>query len=180
MIEGSGSATHHSNDWSRWPTELVQHLIEGVHIGARALLDIKLQWFGLYRSPVPVGRRGVIYFFKWFLPAVAALRGGGGQHPVIWTQLNISEYKAFPSLPILSFWHSWLLKLLLFCMFSGKSAGPQHGGRVPWRWRRKSKRERRRRRCGGRSYGRQANAHNSFQNHMLPTGWNFGCRTQFS
>jgi hypothetical protein len=31
----------------------------------------------LYRSPIPVGRRGVFYLFKFFLPAFAALRGGG-------------------------------------------------------------------------------------------------------
>ncbi len=31
----------------------------GVHIGARALLDINLIWFDwLYRSPIPMGRRG--------------------------------------------------------------------------------------------------------------------------
>ncbi len=38
----------------------------------------------LYRSPIPKGRRGVIYSFKWILTAVAALRRreGGGQHPV--------------------------------------------------------------------------------------------------
>jgi hypothetical protein len=42
----------------------------------------------LYHSPIPVRRRGVIYLFKLFLPAVTGLeggRGGGGtpgQHPV--------------------------------------------------------------------------------------------------
>ncbi len=36
----------------------------------------------LNRLLIPVGRRGYIYSFKWFLPAFAALRGGGGQHPV--------------------------------------------------------------------------------------------------
>ncbi len=30
-----------------------------------------------YRSPIPVGRRGVISSFNWFLPAVATYRGGG-------------------------------------------------------------------------------------------------------
>ncbi len=36
----------------------------------------------LYRSPIPVGRRGVFHSLKWFLPAFASLWGGGGQHPV--------------------------------------------------------------------------------------------------
>ncbi len=49
------------------------------HIGARALLD--MVW--LYHSPIPVGRRGVIYLFKFFLPAVTGLEGGGPvQHPM--------------------------------------------------------------------------------------------------
>jgi hypothetical protein len=40
----------------------------------------------LYRSPIQVGRRGVISLFKLFLPAFATRRGrgvgGGGRHPV--------------------------------------------------------------------------------------------------
>jgi hypothetical protein len=42
--------------------ELVQHmLIGGVHIGARALLDIfDMVW--LYSSPIPVGNTEVFYF----------------------------------------------------------------------------------------------------------------------
>ncbi len=31
----------------------------------------------IYRSPIPVVRRGVFYSSKWFLPAFAALRGRG-------------------------------------------------------------------------------------------------------
>ncbi len=43
----------------------------------------KFDMVRLYRTPIPVGRRGVFYSFKWFLPAFAALReAGGGQHPV--------------------------------------------------------------------------------------------------
>jgi hypothetical protein len=34
----------------------------------------------LYRSPIPVGRRGIFYLFRWFLPAFAAPGGGEGQH----------------------------------------------------------------------------------------------------
>ncbi len=43
----------------------------------------------LYHSPIPVGRRGVIYLFKWFLPAVAGLEeGGAGRHPVDWIRIQ--------------------------------------------------------------------------------------------
>jgi hypothetical protein len=48
-----------------------------VYIAARALLDI-IDSVWLYRSPIPVGRRGVLYLFKWFLPAFAAPKVGGG------------------------------------------------------------------------------------------------------
>jgi hypothetical protein len=54
----------------------------GVHIGARALLC--MVW--LYRSPIPVERKGAFNLFKWFLisiPAFAAPRGGwGSRHPL--------------------------------------------------------------------------------------------------
>ncbi len=38
----------------------------------------------LYRSPIPVGRRGVFYFLKWFLPTVVAPRGGGRGVSTLW------------------------------------------------------------------------------------------------
>jgi hypothetical protein len=38
----------------------------------------KFDMVWLYWLPIPVGRRGVFYSFKWFLPAFAALREGGG------------------------------------------------------------------------------------------------------
>jgi hypothetical protein len=38
-------------------------------------------------SPIPGGKRGAFYSFILFLPAIAALRGGGGQYPVISTSL---------------------------------------------------------------------------------------------
>ncbi len=44
----------------------------------------KVYMVWLNRLPIPVGRRGVIYSFKWFLPAFAALRGRweeGGSAP---------------------------------------------------------------------------------------------------
>ncbi len=74
-----------SNDWSRGLIEFVQHFhFQGeFSIGARALLDIHFDMDWLCCSPIPVGRRGVIYLFKLFIPTVAALRkGGGGKHPV--------------------------------------------------------------------------------------------------
>ncbi len=37
----------------------------------------------LYCSPIPVGRRGVISSFKWFLPAFATRRRGRGRLPVV-------------------------------------------------------------------------------------------------
>ncbi len=47
----------------------------------------------LYRSPIPVGRRGVFDSFKLFLPCRRGLRGrgGGGRHPAMQRhkQLNV-------------------------------------------------------------------------------------------
>ncbi len=43
----------------------------------------------LNRSPIPVGRRGVISSFKWFLPAFP--REGGGRHPVTPTHWPIAK-----------------------------------------------------------------------------------------
>jgi hypothetical protein len=37
----------------------------------------------LYRSPIPVGRRGVISSFKWFLPPSLRVEGGGGSAPCV-------------------------------------------------------------------------------------------------
>jgi hypothetical protein len=54
-------------------------LIRGVPIDSRALLDkhiFDMVW--LYHSPISVGRKGVFYSFKLFLPAVAVLRRRGG------------------------------------------------------------------------------------------------------
>jgi hypothetical protein len=55
-------------------------------MGARALLDINLIWFvWLYRSPIPVRRRGYFTRSNYFnLPSRRLLGGGGGgQHPVV-------------------------------------------------------------------------------------------------
>ncbi len=55
----------------------------GVHIGARALLDIKWIWFG-YIARYPSGGGGV-YFTRtnnFYLPSLRLEEGVGGQHPV--------------------------------------------------------------------------------------------------
>ncbi len=42
-----------------------------------------------YRSPILVGRRGIISSFKWFLPAVAMrLEEGGGDVGTLWYACN--------------------------------------------------------------------------------------------
>ncbi len=51
-------------------------LIGGVHIGARALLDINLIRCGHIARISQFGGAGLFYSFKWFLPAFAA-RGRG-------------------------------------------------------------------------------------------------------
>ncbi len=49
----------------------------------------KFDMVWLYRSPIPVGKKGVFYSLQFFLPAIAALRGrGGDQHHVGVTQYN--------------------------------------------------------------------------------------------
>ncbi len=69
------------NDWYRllsdhWVSSALS-LKGGVYIGARALLDINLIWVWHYRSPIPVGRRGVCSRSNdFYLPLLAW--GGGG------------------------------------------------------------------------------------------------------
>ncbi len=41
-----------------------------------------------YLSLIPVGRKGVISSFKWFLPVVATCRGGGGEVGTLWVLLT--------------------------------------------------------------------------------------------
>jgi hypothetical protein len=58
-------------------------LIGGVHIGARALLDINLIWFGYIARISPWEGGG--YFTRlndFYLPSLQIKGGGGGQHPV--------------------------------------------------------------------------------------------------
>ncbi len=90
----------------------------------------------LHRSPIPVGRRGVISSFKWFLPPVASRwwrwwRGGGGRHPVPLTHPQLRTAKKIRIMcsqkskckalfPISIFIHLWAIYLFpgsvhLFC-----------------------------------------------------------------
>ncbi len=61
----------------------------------------KFDMVWLYRSRIPVGRRGVIFSFKLFIPAFATLRGGGGDSaPCGWgkckeIELYTVEYQSF-------------------------------------------------------------------------------------
>jgi hypothetical protein len=44
----------------------------------------------LYRPPIPVGRRGVFYSFKWFLYLpIAALIGRGGGVNILWSKRRL-------------------------------------------------------------------------------------------
>jgi hypothetical protein len=63
-------------------------------------------WLNL--SPIPVGRRGIIFWFKWFLPVFATRRGRGECIVgALWSYLGYCRVRN-------SFMHSWefLLELL--------------------------------------------------------------------
>ncbi len=68
----------------------------------------------LYRSPIPVGRRGVISSFKWFLPVFATRRGreGEGQHPVgMRGTARISKELRYLQFPVQIFYTMGLMML---------------------------------------------------------------------
>ncbi len=73
-----------SNELQREPLSWFSiSLIGGVHIGDKALLDMRLIWCGYIRSPILVVRRGVFYLFNvWFVLAFAG--GGGGRGHTLW------------------------------------------------------------------------------------------------
>jgi hypothetical protein len=50
----------------------------------------KFDMVWLYCSPIPVGRRGAISSFKWFLPAFATSRGRGERVRTLWSQSMIT------------------------------------------------------------------------------------------
>ncbi len=78
---------------------------EGPH---RCISDAwhKFDMVWLYCSLIPVGRRGVFYSFKWFLPAFAALEecGWGGQHPVSPAQYIRVPFLSFFSVSYIVSW----------------------------------------------------------------------------
>ncbi len=87
-----------SNELTRGPPVLVQHFrLQGEYTLAqeRCMSQI-LYMVWLHPSPIPVGRRGVISLFKWFLHAVATCRGGGVG--TLW--LHASPFDATPPRPL--------------------------------------------------------------------------------
>ncbi len=67
-----------SNELTRGPPELSRHFRSwGSSHQRKSALCPKFDIVWLYRSPIPVRRRGVISSFKWFLPAFATRRGRG-------------------------------------------------------------------------------------------------------
>jgi hypothetical protein len=98
-------------------------LIGGVHIGARALLDIQLTWFGwLYRLPIPVGEEMGILLAQMISTCRLGLKGSGGrgQHPVEFTHLLTffrhlafrklrppTFYTGSPQGALIEFYHPW-------------------------------------------------------------------------
>ncbi len=79
LTSTSSQGEPQNNELTREPNELVQHFRLGeVHMGARALPACpKFDTVWLYYSPFPVGRRGVISSFKWFLLRYALRKGRG-------------------------------------------------------------------------------------------------------
>ncbi len=72
-----------SNELIRRPPELVSTFVyRGSSHRRKSAACPKFDMVWLYRLPIPVGKRGVTFSFKWFLPALAARGGGGGRHPV--------------------------------------------------------------------------------------------------
>ncbi len=62
-----------SNELTRGPPELVQHFHTFIYRGSshrrKSAACPKFDMVWLYRSPIPVGWRGLISWFQWFLPA---------------------------------------------------------------------------------------------------------------
>ncbi len=81
-----------------------------------------LAW--LYRSPIPVGRRG--YFIKWFQPAFAVLRGGGSAPCV--TNILQALIDPTPAGKIFGVWD------LCFRRIFDLLGHPVHGHRIPTFW----------------------------------------------
>ncbi len=84
---------------TRGPPEVVQHFrYRGSSHRRKSAVCPKFDMVWPNRSPIPVGRRGVISLFKWFLPVFATRRGRGegGRHPVVVIQsILIPSFSAF-------------------------------------------------------------------------------------
>ncbi len=71
-----------SNELTRGPPELALPFVGGSSHRRKSFACPKFVMVWQHRSAIPVGRRGVISLFKWFLPAVATCSGrGGGSTP---------------------------------------------------------------------------------------------------
>ncbi len=83
LLTLSVSCGTQSNDKYRGPTELVQHsALQGK--GATCLEILKLILVWLYRSPIPMGRRGVFYLLlDTYLPS-RRLEEGEGAVSTLW------------------------------------------------------------------------------------------------
>ncbi len=69
-----------SNGWYRGPNELVQHsAFKGSSHRRKGAARHKIDTVWLYPLSCPSEEERVYYFFKWFLPAFAAPKGGGGE-----------------------------------------------------------------------------------------------------
>ncbi len=81
-----------SDDWYRGPTEIVQNFaFRGSLLRRKGAARHIIYMFWLYRSPIPVGRRGKIFTCSPndFNPPSRLLQersGGGSQHPVARTE----------------------------------------------------------------------------------------------
>jgi hypothetical protein len=77
-------------DWHGGPTELVQHFAcREVHIGARALLDIKLEWFGyIARLSQWGGGRCFTRSNYFYLNSERLKEGGGGGVRTLWVYVT--------------------------------------------------------------------------------------------
>ncbi len=64
-------------NWAPWVSSALVYMRSSHRRKSAACPKFDMVW--LHRSPIPVGRRGVISSFKWFLPAIATRRGRGGE-----------------------------------------------------------------------------------------------------
>ncbi len=86
-----------SYELTRGTTELALSCKGGVHIGARALLDINLIWFGYIARLSQLGGGGIL-LIQIITTCIAPLRGGGGGlHSVIWSHMKTTTTWSKPN-----------------------------------------------------------------------------------